>query len=55
MNHTNTTTLDESGTLAIFDLSDPWVVASLILFGLLSTVAVYRVSRACCVCTVEAV
>ena len=34
----------------IVTLDDPWTVAAIILFGLLATVAMYRVTRVCCTC-----
>ena len=46
----NTTTSDE---LVVFDFSDPWVVASTILFSMLVLVALYRTTRICCECKCE--
>lgn len=39
--------------IVVFDLSDPWQVSAIILFGLLATIAIYRSVRACCVCTLQ--
>lgn len=34
-------------------LADPWSVAAIILFSLLASVAIYRSTRACCVCSID--
>lgn len=41
------------GDVVVFDFTDPWVVAATILFSLLAAVALYRSSRACCICKME--
>ena len=48
-NNTTTTSSD----LVVFDFSDPWVVASTILFSMLVLVALYRTTRICCECKIE--
>ena len=42
----------EMSSVAV-SLSDPWSIAAIILFGLLSTVAIYRTTRVCCTCSID--
>ena len=49
----NATTDATTASIVVFDMTDPWQVSAVILFGLLATVAVYRSVRACCVCTLQ--
>ena len=46
------TSHDDSDTTVIFDLSDPWVVAAVILFALIVTIGMYRSTRAICTVTI---